>query len=579
VKKVLARPKVKDIVIHPFAFAVFPVLSLYVKNMGRGFLGEAIGITIGVFISAALFWLFVNLFVKDRRKSSVIVSVFFVLFFSYGHIISAFGTLLERMHLLDEAWFLVKGDPALLLWLVVWTVLFVVASFLTVRLTSDLRSVTNFLNVVGLTLVVMIGLNFFAAGGFNTFLMPRIRIYIDEVVERIGSIKIGASETSTSVDKSRVFLPIIINERSDESITRASEFFVDSWQEDISSENTNATSDSLPDIYYVILDMYARADYLEEIYHYDNFEFLSFLTDRGFYVANKSRANYPYTAHSLPSSLNFMYLDEVAEEVGDLRRSFRPSVAMLKNSRLVRYLRSHGYTTVAFATGYEFTEIRDADLFMEPAMLRWHPTEFQSALIHVTPLIVVPILRTTEDDLHRRRVLYIFDHIADATRMDSPTFVFAHVNSPHSPYVFGPNGEPVQSKPGYTYDEFVEAYRNQVTHVNKRMRIVIEKILSQSSRPSIIIVQADHGACFGPYPLNIPARMSILNAYYFPDQDYEALCEDITPVNTFRIVLNKYLGTDYELLEDRSYYSSPDHPYLFTDVTEEVLAGQSVDRH
>jgi len=163
--------------------------------------------------------------------------------------------------------------------------------------------------------------------------------------------------------------------------------------------------------------------------------------------------------------------------------------------------------------------------------------------------------------------------------MDSPTFVFAHVNSPHPPFVFGPNGEPVQSKPGYTYDEFVEAYRNQVTHVNKRMRIVIEKILSQSSRPSIIIVQADHGACFGPYPLNIPARMSILNAYYFPDQDYEALYEDITPVNTFRIVLNKYLGTDYELLEDRSYYSSPDHPYLFTDVTEEVLAGQSVDRH
>jgi hypothetical protein len=169
--------------------------------------------------------------------------------------------------------------------------------------------------------------------------------------------------------------------------------------------------------------------------------------------------------------------------------------------------------------------------------------------------------------------LHTFDHIADATRIDSPTFVFAHVLVPHSPFVFGPNGEPVKSKSHYERDQFIEAYRNQVAFTSKRMQTVIEEILSQSPEPPVIIVQSDHGPCFGHYHLNIPERMSILNAYYFPERNYEALYESITPVNTFRVVLNEYFGADLELLEDRSYFSTWDFPYSFTDVTDEVLAG------
>lgn len=561
-KKVIVHSRVKKVIIHPFAFAVFPVLSLYVKNIGRGHLGEAIDIAIGILIFTGLFWLLVNHFVKDKRKSSVIVSVFFILFFSYGHAISAFSRVLEWMHLLDKAWFLVKGDPALVSWLAIGGVLFLAASYFAVKSASDLRQLTKVLNIVGLTLVVMVGVDFFVTGGFNTFLMPRIR----EVVARTGSNK------NTYVGKFKVFFPIVAKSISDKAAINE---FKSSWQINMSLENTNAVSGSWPDIYYIILDMYARADYLEEIYHYDSSEFLSFLTDKGFYVASKSRANYPYSTHSLASSLNLVYLDEIADQVGEMHRDFGPSIVMLKNSRLIQYLRNRGYTIVAFATGYEFTEIRDADVYMEPTGPRWYLTEFQSTLINATPLAIFPILRGTQDDAHRERVLYTLNHIAEATKIDSPTFVFAHVVAPHPPYVFGANGEPVQSKPhgAYTYDEYKEAYRNQVAHVNKRMQTVIKDILSQSPEPPIIIVQSDHGSCYGPYRLNIPERMSILNAYYFPEQDYEALYEDITPVNTFRIILNGYFGTDYELLEDKSYYSSKNCPYLFTDVTDEVLSG------
>ena len=70
---------------------------------------------------------------------------------------------------------------------------------------------------------------------------------------------------------------------------------------------------------------------------------------------------------------------------------------------------------------------------------------------------------------------------------------------------------------------------------------------------------------------NIEERMSILNAYYFPDQEYSHLYPDITPVNSFRIILDQYLGTNLGLLEDRrSYFSLMETPYDFVDVTSEV---------
>ncbi len=78
---------------------------------------------------------------------------------------------------------------------------------------------------------------------------------------------------------------------------------------------------------------------------------------------------------------------------------------------------------------------------------------------------------------------------------------------------------------------------------------------------------------------NLEERMSILNAYYFPDQDYSKFYPDISPVNTFRVILDQYFGTDLGLLEDRSYFSLMETPYDFIDVTEELSHHQlSIDQ-
>ena len=69
-------------------------------------------------------------------------------------------------------------------------------------------------------------------------------------------------------------------------------------------------------------------------------------------------------------------------------------------------------------------------------------------------------------------------------------------------------------------------------------------------------------------------RMSILNAYYFPGGRYEKLYEGISPVNSFRVVLNTFFGARLELLPDKSFFSTWSDPYKFIDVTDAVQAAR-----
>ena len=65
-----------------------------------------------------------------------------------------------------------------------------------------------------------------------------------------------------------------------------------------------------------------------------------------------------------------------------------------------------------------------------------------------------------------------------------------------------------------------------------------------------------------------------MNAYHLPDGGNALLYPSITPINTFRVIFNHYLGADFELLEDSSYIGGPGiGSSLNTRDIKELLAG------
>jgi hypothetical protein len=338
-----------------------------------------------------------------------------------------------------------------------------------------------------------------------------------------------------------------------------------------------------PDIYYIVLDGFARADVLAGVFHYDLGPFLTRLERRGFYVARESTANYCQTQLSIPSSLNADYLHP---RPGD--ESWLPqSPAYFRDNAVVSALRPLGYRFIGFATGFDFTDDPGVDVRLSP-----YPevSGFQRLLLETTPLagwLPNPMLRDSYT-MTRERTEFLFDRLPEVARWKGPKFTVAHVLSPHPPFVFGEHGEDVSPhqvryylSDGNVYhshyrdppETFIRSYRAQASYLAARLERAIDGILANSARPPIIIIQSDHGSGLNldvetDERTDLWERMSILNAYYFPGKKHEGLHPRITPVNSFRVMLNNYFGARLPLLPDENYFSSWAAPQQFIRVTD-----------
>src|SRR5690606_5473879 len=77
-------------------------------------------------------------------------------------------------------------------------------------------------------------------------------------------------------------------------------------------------------------------------------------------------------------------------------------------------------------------------------------------------------------------------------------------------------------------------------------------------------------------PDELRIKTGILNAYYFPGRDYDGLTQDITPVNSYRVLFNTYFSTTFPLLENRIYaFPNDGKIYEFHDVTDKVRADEA----
>ncbi len=335
----------------------------------------------------------------------------------------------------------------------------------------------------------------------------------------------------------------------------------------------------LPDIYYIILDEYGRSDMLDQTLGYDNAAFLEDLRGLGFTVADKSYANYGITLHSMSSSLNFRYLnDSVTSKPEDEPANTHLLLEMIHHNRAREILEENGYTFVTFATGYPFSEIQDADEYLAPEN---YLNGIEMEYIKGSALAIFSDAINAQRE--RALILNAFNRLSAMPEFEpgTPKFILAHIQSNHVPFVFGPNGEavapwawPAGADQGQA-KSYAQAYSDQAAYMNRLILATVSAILKTSPVEPIIVLQGDHGTeqYLDWYSLEntcVKERMSILNAYYFPGGDTGALYPSITPVNTFRLIFDRYLGTNFGLVEDRVYFSLWDTSYAYIDVTGQM---------
>jgi hypothetical protein len=344
-----------------------------------------------------------------------------------------------------------------------------------------------------------------------------------------------------------------------------------------------AAPSTLPDIYYIILDGYGRQDVLQDLYGFDNSDFIDWLKGQGFYVADRSQSNYMRTMLSLSSSLNYSYIQDNEPGLN----------YMISDNMVERVLHDSGYATYEISSVVYFTQMENADRFYAPPSGNYI-TPFENVLFLqsvFSPLFPQANVAPSYN-YHRQLIRYAFDELPRVTTEDGgPKFVFAHILVPHPPFAFHADGSsltpdrPYSIRDGKDFqggtEEYIQGYTEQVQFANNQIRTVIEAIIQNSQRPLVIVLQGDHGGgaysdfnnlgnnrCFFD-------RFAILNAYYFSpgpgrDKALAQLTPDVTPVNSFRIIFNAYLGAHLDLLVSRQYFSTAADYLHLTDVTTQA---------
>ncbi len=513
----------KILIVHPFLFTIYAVLAPLSNNIETvGF--EAIK-TLLISISAVIVLsVFLKLIFKNPEKTGLALSCAIFLFFSYGHV----EKFLANLHL---------EKPLLSIFLVViYGLLFSLGLYLIIKVLRSSHILSNYLNIVSAILVV-----------FPLFSIFSYRHSTDQY----------------------------LNLAQDYQKQLMSNYQVN----EITSNHIPDLS-TLPDIYYIILDSYAREDTLARFFGYDNSEFVNYLENKGFYIADQSNSNYSDTVYSMSSSLNMVQINSLPDYLRE-RTDIQPEentmkqslITLMQNNRVRAFLKKIGYDFVSYDSGY--VALTTADYFIKSSEIDSYDARAAFDIMLMDTTLGKLFFNRLGDEnqpletmfeSHRQRILFTFSDLPRFAQEEGNYFIYAHILIPHSPFVFGPNGEKRRGTGTFTLTEdskgdegSPDLYRDQVIYTNKLVKNMIEEIIAKSKTKPIIIIQGDHGS--RAYNVEDSSRVmemelhyQILNAYYFPERESTiSLYPTISPVNSFRVLLNTYFGTNLELLPDTSF--------------------------
>ncbi len=318
-----------------------------------------------------------------------------------------------------------------------------------------------------------------------------------------------------------------------------------------------AAPEGLPDVYFIVLDSYLRADVLANIYGYDNSPFLDAMRGRGFFVADQGHVSYTSTTLSLPACLNMEFLENLSDAPRAGEGEGLRLDSLYHDNKVHKIFRDLGYRLASFSTGYGFTEPgSEFDRVVSYEKSWWEPTQFEIMLMDFTPLL--RILRYGGIDFGheswRRQLLFVLEHLhVPAKESSEPVFVQAHLMAPHAPFVFRADGgsqEPAgvfsliaEPGPEDSMDVMNRLYVEQIQGLNPYVEAAVDRILEVSENPPIIAIVADHGAPRLQLLYEEGLKHTLLMVL-LPGADANQLPNDMNLVQLFPLIFGTSFGLD-----------------------------------
>lgn len=522
--------KKKLVFLHPFLFALYPVVFLYAKNIHEYSEITILAPIIIVLVFTTLVLLITKLFVKKIEQTAIISSAIIICALSY----SRFLEIVNGLSLSKT----IPSDVIVyaLIVLIVWFI-----ARLVFRYPKNLVPINKMLTVASLVLVL------FSFWTIVSFEMQTKRIFTpqEKTVTK-------TSETNPQTKNSPDIYYFIFDRYAGPK----------SLKEEYNFDNSAFFTFLTNKGFYLAKD--AKTNYPKTFLSLGsslNMEYLDYLTDQTNGGASPDE--------SLVTPL-------------------------IRNGKVIQFLKNKGYYIVNIGpktwTPTSNNPSADRNFIMGNDMYPGADI-FTTGFLNTT--IVVPLLQKIfqnpldvsqdqNNNEHRRLIPYQLSVVEEAIAIKSPKFVFVHILFPHDPFVFDKNCNPIPETV-VNKNDHVTNYLAQLQCANIKMTRLISDILKKSKIPPVIILQSDEG----PFPMkelisqnqswgtakdvSLREKFPILNAYYFPSASTAALYQSISPVNSFRVLFNTYFGTDYPLLPDKNYvFQDQENYYKFIDVTERV---------
>ncbi len=308
-------------------------------------------------------------------------------------------------------------------------------------------------------------------------------------------------------------------------------------------------------VYFIILDQYARKDILQNILNFDNTAFLNQLKKRDFFVSVNSHSNYNRTGLTLSTSFNMNYYTEVNTYNNYLITQNSKSHSIFKdNSYDFIFVESGGNSEIA-CSGKENYCIKSGNFGDDVALF-----------IKMTP--IWRLMRTQYFNIYRYfESLYVLTDLDHAIEMailkykdiDKKYFLFAHILSPHEPQRFNEDcskylvlnpelGHPSSSQ-----------YLTDLPCLNEQVIKTIDYILENDQTDPIILLQSDHGISHemqGIIASDKLIRLKNLMTFKLPNNCKKYYYDTISPVNNMHLVFSCLTDKKPNFVKDKYFFTN-----------------------